>query len=117
VGRTGAPTVAVEDNSGQTSRPQARLVGQQPPPRDAGQERKPEEHTKVLGTLDVLVIGVIEEVTIEDDGGGVVTGVVDIRDDDRVEGGEGVTTTVAVELSKQPPLTQAYPGMQQPPPG
>lgn len=40
-----------------------------------------------------------------------------VKDDDCVEGVEGVTITVAVELRRQPPLTQAYPGMQQPPPG
>lgn len=40
-----------------------------------------------------------------------------VKDDDCVEGVEGVTITVAVELRRQPPLTQAYPGIQQPPPG
>lgn len=40
-----------------------------------------------------------------------------VTEDGRVDGDEGLTMTVAVELSKQPPLTQAYPGMQHPPPG
>jgi hypothetical protein len=133
VGRTGAPTAAVEDNSGQMSRPQARSVGQQPPPRDAGHERNPEEQTNVLGALDVLIMVVIVAVVlVEVDGAAVVDvgggggttavgvdGTVEVClvDDCTVEAGEGVTTTVAVELSRQPPFTQAYPGIQQPPPG
>lgn len=139
VGRTGAATVAVEDCSGQTSRPQARSVGQHPPPRDAGQERNPEEHVSVLGGVAVLVMVVIVAVVLcEGDGVGVADAVggaattvaVDaeeattvvgdklcVAEDGRLEREEGLTTTVSVELSRQPPLTQAYPGMQHPPPG
>lgn len=130
VGRTGAPTVAVEVNSGQTSLPQARSVGQQPPPRDAGQERKPEEHPSVLVMLDVLSIVVVVMVglcalglagtadvvggeattTVEGEGEEDTTVVVvesDVDNDDRVREGVGVTMRVAVELSRQPPFTQA----------
>lgn len=70
------------------------------------------------GVFDVVGGGATT--TLEDDGDeAIIVVVVElcVTEDDRVEGSEGVTTTVAVELSRQPPLTQAYPGMQQPPPG
>ena len=66
------------------------------------------------------VVGGAATTTVEDDRDEATSVVVVERcvtEDGGVEGGEGVTTTVAVELSKQPPVTQAYPGMQQPPPG
>jgi hypothetical protein len=59
VGRTGAATVAVEVNSGQTSRPQARSVGQHPPPRDAGHDRNPELQANVLEGPAVLEVGMV----------------------------------------------------------
>lgn len=137
VGRTGASTVRVDDNSGQTSRPQARFVGQQPPPSDTGQDRKPEEQSNVLERVDVIVILVVvplrlcdvgdvvadaaeeeETVTVDDDGAETMVVVIDevcVAVGAVLE--DGMMITVAVELSRQPPVTQAYPGTQQPPPG
>lgn len=54
VGLPGAVKLPVLLVSGQTSRPHARSVGQHPPPRDAGQDLKPDEQTRVLAGVDVL---------------------------------------------------------------
>lgn len=78
VGRPGAVKLSVLSISGQTSRPQARSVGQQPPPREAGQERKPEEHISVFGAAEVLggdvavglVVSVVVVIAVEGGGGG-----------------------------------------------
>ena len=51
VGRNGAPGVTVVERGGQRSLdPQARSVGQQPPPSVAGHDLKPAEHVVVLLT-------------------------------------------------------------------
>jgi hypothetical protein len=76
--------------------------------------------------LKVVVVGAefceVDEAGVVEDVIGDITMIVDevttvVVVDVWVEGGGGATTTVAVELSRQPPLTQAYPGIQQPPPG
>lgn len=59
VGRAGAVKLSVLVSSGHTSLPQARSVGQQPPPKDAGHERKPEEQTSVFGWLELLKVVVV----------------------------------------------------------
>lgn len=47
VGRTGGMTVCVVESGGQPAEdPQARSVGQHPPPREAGHERKPVEQVR-----------------------------------------------------------------------
>lgn len=69
VGRTGGFIVPVEESSGQTSVSHPRLVGQQPPPREAGQERKPEEHDKLLETREVVAVVVVVEVVLCEVGG------------------------------------------------
>ena len=73
VGRTGAPGWVPEDideeRGGHRAEPQARPVGQQPPPRDAGQERNPEEQVKEVGrVVDEVGAGAAD----------VVVGVVDV---------------------------------------
>lgn len=64
VGLAGALKLFVLLNSGQTSRPHARSVGQHPPPSDAGHDLNPGEHTS---TFVVEVVEVVE-------GGSVVLG-------------------------------------------
>lgn len=54
VGRAGAAKLPVLLVSGQMSGPHARSVGQQPPPRETGQDRKPEEHISVATVVEVL---------------------------------------------------------------
>lgn len=61
VGRAGALRLSVEDIAGQNWLPQARSVGQQPPPRLAGQDLKPLLHTRLFGGV---VLGELVEVTI-----------------------------------------------------
>ena len=59
VGRAGAVKLFVLLSSGHKSLPQARSVGQQPPPNDAGHERKPDEQTRTFGWLELLVVVVV----------------------------------------------------------
>jgi hypothetical protein len=59
VGLTGGAAVAEDVRAGHTSEPHARSVGQQPPPKDAGQERNPVEQTNVLASVDVVAIVVV----------------------------------------------------------
>lgn len=54
VGRAGAAKVFVLLSAGHRSLPQARSVGQQPPPNDAGQDRKPDEQTRTFGESELL---------------------------------------------------------------
>lgn len=69
VGRTAALTgLGVEvvdgDRAGQSAGPQRRVDGQQPPPRDSGQDWKAEEHvraTGMMGTGEEVVGGGDEE--------------------------------------------------------
>jgi len=138
VGRAGALKLPVLLVSGHTSRPHARSVGQQPPPREAGQDLNPEEQTKVLGMVEVLEGGfvgvgdgedVVEGLALElDEGGGgggttVVSVMVDggggrldeLELEEEVDVGVGVRMTTAVEVAMQPTSRQAYPGRQHPP--
>lgn len=104
VGLNGAPGVFVVDMGGQRLfEPQARSVGQQPPPKDAGHDLKPVEQTVAVVTdvpIDVEEGGTGEEegrvdeeellvVEEERDGGGVGE-----------EGGDGLPgiTTVVVDV-------------------
>lgn len=133
VGRPGAVKLFVEESSGQTSLPQARFVGQQPPPKVDGQERKPEEHCRVFGVevgggvvlgdevevvedellvmtagMIVVVVSVVSvTVEIEVDRGCVLEEVVDVV---------GTITTTVVMTCIQPTSSHAYPGKQHPPP-
>ena len=63
VGRTGAPGVlVVVGEAGQAMLPHRRSVGQQPPPRVAGQDLKPEEQVKGgRGVVDDGVVMVVGE--------------------------------------------------------
>ena len=138
VGRTGGATptavvvVVIEvEEAGQVVEPHSRSDWQHPPPRDEGQDRKPEEHIKEAdvdveaGKVVLNVEGGDEEeldVELEDEGKGigatgVETSVVVLVDNgaEDVEGG-GLTSTTLVELATQPPVAQTYPGIQQPPP-
>lgn len=60
VGRTGAAAVAVGvvESGGQLGEPQARSVGQQPPPRLWGQDWKPGVQLRGLWTMMGAVVGV-----------------------------------------------------------
>lgn len=132
VGRTGTTIEefgedvdeVVEVEAGHTTGPQARSVGQHPPPRLEGQDRKPGEQERAEGGLEkestvddvsreVEEAAVDEDEVDDDDGGEVgddagIIGVMSITGD-RVSvcssvllGGEavatGTTTTVAVEI-------------------
>lgn len=60
VGRSGATKMAVLLVSGHTSCPQARSVGQQPPPSVTGQDRKPgEQVTVVVDATTVVEVGAV----------------------------------------------------------
>jgi hypothetical protein len=131
VGLTGALTGPVDESSGQMSLAQARFVVQQPPPSEAGHDLKPEEQTNVFGADDVLVAAVVVKegcceleglgvAEVVEEGDGTTTTVDEDRAGDgstlELEGGEvdegrvvsdGVTITIAVELSKHPPVTHA----------
>ncbi len=75
-----------EEVAGHSVAPHARSVGQQPPPRVAGQERKPGEQVKVDaggGGGGGVVVVVVEEVVVERDGEAKTV---------------GVTTSVEVEI-------------------
>lgn len=130
VGRAGALKLLVLLSSGQTSRPQARSVGQHPPPSETGHDRNPDEHTKVFGACELeegdcvvlvsFVVGVVTTTTVVvpdvGEGGGFV---VDVEGSGVVLDVEGVgtMTTTVVETCTHPTPWQAYPGKQQPPPG
>ncbi|MCJ1349851.1 hypothetical protein MMC31_008094 [Peltigera leucophlebia] len=137
VGRTGTlgeefdevdDGVVEAEVAGHTTGPQARSVGQHPPPRLEGQDRKPGEQERAVGGLEEEsavddVSGEVEETAADegkvedddddDDGGGgdddtVIVGVTRITGDrvcvcsSVLLGGEavatGITTTVAVEI-------------------
>lgn len=70
VGRTGgaafAELVVEVVDAGQLAEPHSRSVGQQPPPRDAGQERKPEEQVR-LREVEAVTVTVL--VTVRMTGG------------------------------------------------
>ncbi len=74
VGRTGGSGVALDvedvERAGQLAEPHARSVGQQPPPRLAGQERKPAEHVGERVAEDVMVLVIV---TVETSGTSGVT--------------------------------------------
>ena len=114
---------AVDDIGGQLTLPQARSVGQQPPPREDAQDRNPEEHVKISGIVDVVevtTVVVVVETELVNGGGAlvmeeklgsngaedvgvtitvaVVVGVEGVGVDVTV----GVTKTVAVEFITQP---------------
>lgn len=145
VGRAGAVKLFVLERAGQISLPQAREVGQQPPPREAGHERKPEEHERVFGVeveeeVDVVgggVVVVVVEVSVGKGlllvvGTGIGAGIIVVVVSVLIEGGGGVlegielveiaedvvvTTTTAVDTAIHPRSSHAYPGRQHPPPG
>lgn len=133
VGLPGAVKLFVLLSSGQTSRPHARLVGQQPPPSEAGQDRNPAEQASVLGGVEVLGGGtVVVEVEVEVEivgvillvlgggggGGTTAVAVVVVEDiDDVLLEGVGTTTTIVVITCMHPMPSHVYPGRQQPPPG
>lgn len=89
VGLPGAVKLPVLSISGQTSEPHARSVGQQPPPSDAGQDRKPVEQTSVLGGVGVLSGGSVGVGEGEDEGLGLALEL-------DGGGGGGATTVVSV---------------------
>lgn len=70
VGRTGGAGVAelLVDEGGQFAEPHSRSVGQQPPPREAGHERYPVEHVRLLRADEVTVT---VRVTVKISGGSV----------------------------------------------
>ena len=122
LGRTGTTILAVEDNGGQVSEPHARSVGQQPPPKEEAQDRKPEEQVKTFGVVDVVdVVVVVVVVVLEVEGvtvevvitvivvelGGITTVMVVVAVvgvNEEVEVGDWMTKTVAVELTAHPTL-------------
>jgi hypothetical protein len=85
VGRTGGSGVALEDveSAGQLAEPQARSVGQQPPPRLAGHERKPVEHVRGREAEAVMVTVLV---TVENRGATGETVVVVVESDVEVVG-------------------------------
>ena len=132
VGRAGAVKLPVLLVSGQMSRPHARSVGQQPPPRETGQDRKPGEHIRVEGGVELLrgvSVIVADAEALESDSvgsGGTIKAVVvvstvvvgrgaaidvvvvvpivmvDLLDVLELGEGVGVTTTTAVEVAMHP---------------
>jgi hypothetical protein len=95
VGRTGGSGVPLDckdvDKAGQLADPHARSVGQQPPPRLAGHDRKPVEHVRESVAEDVIVLVIV---MVETSGGGGVTlemdvDVGDVDDLELVVGEEG----------------------------
>jgi hypothetical protein len=108
VGRTGALGVSVEGRAGQYGDPQARSVGQQPPPDEAGHDLKPEVQvsTLLLGVLEVgvtiievLVVLVETNGTLVDTGGGTGTIVlVEVTVVGGADGSVGVMTVVIVKV-------------------
>jgi hypothetical protein len=90
--------------------PQMRSVGQQPPPRVAGQDWKPEVQDEGLGVVDVVLR--VDVVDVEEGGTGMGTVEVEVLvvvgggggedEGDKEEEGlmvtVGVTTTVAVDM-------------------
>lgn len=130
VGRAGAVKLFVLLSSGHRSLPHARSVGQQPPPNEAGHDRKPGEHTSVFGRLEILVgvVVIVGSADVVDSGSelelvvGTGTGtnvVVSVcvwvsvwvgGDDGLVEAGVdvgicvivGITVMTAVEVATQP---------------
>lgn len=76
--------------AGHATGPQARSVGQHPPPRLEGQDRKPEEQERVVGELeeksaDDDVSGEVEEAAVTEEG--------EVEDGDD-GGGEGDDTVI-----------------------
>lgn len=108
VGLPGAVKLFVLLSSGQTSRPQARSVGQQPPPRDAGHDLKPDEQASVFGGVELLDgAAVVDGRELELDGGGGATVVLAALLDElalglEVDVGLGVTITTAVLVAAHP---------------
>lgn len=99
VGRTGitrlGSVVMVEEeddspeDAGQEEGPQARSVGQQPPPRLGAQERKPEEHERVAEVEDDVnaVIDIVDVIDVVDGGS---------EEDDIEIDGDAKPVTVAI---------------------
>lgn len=99
VGRTGTLSeelgedddgVVVVEVAGHATGPQARSVGQHPPPRLEGQDRKPEEQERAVGELEEKsanddVSGEVEEAAAAEEG--------EVDDDDG-GGGEGDDTVI-----------------------
>lgn len=70
VGLTGAPGVFVVESGGhKLFEPQARSVGQQPPPKDAGHDLNPVEQTEaVVTTVDDAELGFGREEELVEEG-------------------------------------------------
>jgi len=95
VGRTGGTGAAEVVEAGQLAEPQLRSVGQQPPPREAGQERKPELQVSAFGVLVTVTV----RVTVEISGGRVDVDVcedVEIVVEVEVVGGEEAEGVIVV---------------------
>lgn len=97
VGRAGAVKLPVLLVSGQMSGPHARSVGQQPPPREAGQDRKPEEQISVATVVEVLDSVLVSVLVTVGDREDVVEGLA--LELDNV--GRGATTVAPVVLDAE----------------
>lgn len=125
VGRTGGAAVAEEEElvveGGQLIEPHDRSVGQQPPPKEAGQDWYPDEQVRTSGVdvtvtvlvtvdtsgdrVDGLCAAVVEVVVVvEVEGEGVLDtdGVIVVYDVTVVVEADGKVSTVAVDVWTHP---------------
>lgn len=103
VGRTGITSEELgEDDeevvevevAGHTTGPQARSVGQHPPPRLEGQDRKPGEQERAVGELEKD--SAVDDISREVEEAGVEEGEVDDDDDGGGVGDDGIIGVMSI---------------------